>query len=108
MRGIDYARFPALRAAGLACSPQQGGNTLPAFTKLSAFMNRSQLRIAVFCLMALVAAYLAPGWRAPVDAQEAAQGTAQEALKAKAPYIDGHVHLDDRGPAGVQSMLATI
>ena len=54
--------------------------------------------------MAFVVAWISPDWRAPA----AAQGAAQEAAKAKAPYIDGHVHLDDRGPAGVQSMLATI
>ena len=71
---------------------------------MSAFTNRSQLRIAAFFLLAFVVAWISPGWRA----RAAAQGTAPEPAKAKAPYIDGHVHLDDRGPAGVQSMLATI
>ena len=81
-------------AAGLACGPERKEKTL------SAFRNRPQLRIAAFCLVALVAACISLGWHAPA--------AAQEAVKAKAPYIDAHVHLDDRSPAGVQSMLETI
>jgi len=50
--------------------------------------------------VALVAASISLGWHAPA--------AAQEAVKAKAPYIDAHTHLDDRSPAGVQSMLESI
>ena len=36
------------------------------------------------------------------------QGTAPQSIRAAAPYIDGHVHLDRHDAAGVQSMLDTL